>query len=574
MKKRIIAYLAAALMTLACVGCNKAKTPEWTDTVPRPEITAPNVNGSYVTYPEAPENAPADADTNKAPTVKGYASYGEYEINADGEFPVITYDNLNDWDYVYAAVDNYHAEYGNIIITVNSQTAEKITVQAIYYEMYTDNNRAVTVYSGDLGGQTDRRIIARLDKFTKLNGEWQTMGSGNLLENAKIIGFAIFVDSIPVQVVSDRKGSVTIKSFEFVKDDNPGLDMQYIVPSVNFDGSATNEGSGYNLESVKNDSENPELVTGLKVSYDGVKQYSQVYIPIMDKDSVPDYAEFSIKLNTTGVKGYSIGVMFSTGGNNWQNYVSMVTVTNAADGEHEHTVNFDGTSPISMGDWSSVPGEFIKNYGVYQICIWFDSLDGMDNNNSGEAVVSDIVFNRTATDGATIGRAWSTTISSNISYDNIELGGKGTVTYSWYSSWYYLSMPVSGYTPDAPKSKMIVKFTAEEIDRMGIALVASNVKQNNGEAVLCSTWETFGVTESGASGTDSAAYGTTYKVEKDGNDWTITFDFSKAKKQSDGNAFWEATLTALRIYLNDPSGASSGFAGTRTIEFTSIVFED
>ena len=588
MKKRIIACVFAALMAVACVGCNGSKKSSgWSDTVPRPEIPEPDVMGSYVTYPAAPASAPSAPDETKLPSIESYTANreaneeeGGYTVDSvtveETQYPRFSYNGLKDWDYVYAKVDNYRPEYGNIILTVNAPSAEKIAVQAVYYEMYTQSNRAVTVYSGDLGGATDRRLIAKLGDFNRLNSEWQSMGKEYSLQNAAILGFAIFVDSSPAQVASDRIGSLTVKSFKFAKGDDPDLDVQYVVPSVNYDAATSNANSGYTITSVT-DPENADVFTGMEISYDKVGLYSQVYLPILDKESIPDYAEFSIKLETKGVQSYSIGVMYSTGGNAWQPYVQKVNVANTNDGVHEHSVNFDGDSVIATGG-SPVAGEFITDHGVYQICLWIDSLNNehLNKPETAKVTVSDVVFTRTATDSARVGKTWSAqNVPSAKVGDDVDFGGKGSFTYSWYNTWYYLSMPVSGYKVDSPKSKLTVKFTSEdEIDRFGIAIVSANVRQNNGEAVISSTWEKFAPTQNGAAGKDSAAYGTTFTAVKEGNDWTIVFDFSHAKDLENGNPFWKARISSIRIYLNDPTVGATPWEGTKTITFTSIEFAD
>ena len=561
MKKRLIAGLAAVLMATVGIGCSKNKTPEWTDTVPRPEISTPEIIGGYVKYPDAPANAPADADTTRAPAVTGYESHGKYTVEKDGDTFVAEYEDLDDWDYIYASIDNYHGEYSNFKMTLGVSGSERIAIQAIYYEMYSQNRRAVTVYQGDLAAG-ERYVIAQFGKLGQTNDEYQPISE--TLKEAKIIGLAIFIDSNPAQLaVSDRAGKVTFKGVEFLKDGDPELDEKYVVPSANWDG--THADTGYTVEKLADDEEN---ITSAKISYNGIGAYSRVYVPIVDYSS--DYAEFSIKLDTRGVKGYSIGIMFSTEGHdNWQPYVDLVKVTAATDGVHEHTLNFDGTAPVDMGSWLPVGGELVKNYRVYEICIWFDSLDGMDQTNSGTATVSDVKFNRTATEGATVGKAWVSDTPNIVVGDDVDIGGVGTITYTYYpasAGWFKVSMPVSSYEP---KTKLTMKFTTDDpIDYMGIAVIA-----NGQEVTINSGWDKF-ETGTKTDETNSDANGSVRTISKIGNMYTISFDFTNAKKSIvTGLAFWEKNITNMRIFLVDPTSEES-WSGTRTIKFVSIEFGD
>ena len=547
-------------MLFPCVACNK-KT-EWTDTVPRPEISTPEVIGGYVTYPSAPDSAPADADTSKAPSVKSFSSHGKYTLTDDGGVTVAEYEDLSDWDYVYASVDNYHGEYSNFKITLGVSGAERIAVQAVYYEMYSLGRKAVTVFQGDLSSG-ERYVIAEFGKLAQTNDEYQPIS--NTLKEAKIIGFAIFIDSNPAQLaVSDRAGKVTFKAFDFLKDGDPELEEKYVVPSANYDGAASDQ--GYTVDKVTGDDES---VNAINVSYSAPAQYSRVYIPIVDY--TPDYAEFDIKVKTQGVGGYAISVMFSTEGHeDWQPYADpLVRVPNATDGEHEHTLNFDGVSPTSMSTFQPIAGEFIKNYRVYQICIWFDSLDGMTPTGNATATVSDVKFNRTATDGASIGKAWSTDTPNIVIGDDVEVGGIGTITYTYYpasAGWFKLMMPISSYEP---KTKLTVKFVTDDpVDYMGIALMS-----NGQEVTINSGWDKF---EQGTKTDDSGsdANGTVRTITKVGNMYTVSFDFTNAKKSIvTGLAFWEKTVTNMRVFLCDTTSANP-WDGTRTIKFVSIEFGD
>ena len=257
---------------------------------------------------------------------------------------------------------------------------------------------------------------------------------------------------------------------------------------------------------------------------------------------------------------------------NWQPYVELLKVNAAEDGLHTHTVNFDGTNPIDMNNgWNPVPGEYIKNYNVYQIVIWFDSLEQQSGSiYSGDATVEEVSFNRTATEGCTVGKAWSSSTPSITLGDDIIAGGSGTIEYSFYTGWYKLSMPVSSYEP---KAKLTIKFLSEDpVDYFGIVVMSAG-----SEVTILSGWEKLTEFENQVDDSDSSAQGTIVSVSKEeaSGIYTISFDFTNAKKSIvTGKAFWEQSITNIGFYLGDPNSPGEEWSGTRSIKFVSVEFSD
>lgn len=559
-QKRLTALFAALAAAVAFVGCSSGDPASsgWTDTAERPEIQAPEVLGGYIEYPEAPAAKPV-ADTSKKTSAGGYTAYGAYTLEETAEGMQATYAEVGDWDYIYVSVDDYQSKYGNFRIALETKGAERVAVQAVYWEMYENDLRPVTVYVGGLA-DGEQYLVAELGEYSCLDSEYQPV-AGKPLKEATILGFVVLLDSNPAQTAaSDREGTAVFKSFEFLEDGDPALEDKYVVPKVNWSGSAGD--AGYTVEAREDG--------GVRVSYSDIPVYSRVYLPVVNFSA--DYSEFDITLTTTGVGSYSIGVMFSVESHsNWQPYVDILDVTDVSDGTHTHTVNFDGTSPVDITSWQSVAGEYIKNYNVYQICIWFDSLNQQSGTvYAGEATVDDVTFNRTAVEGCTVGKAWSSTTPSITIGDDVINGGSGTITYSYYTGWYKMSMPVSGYEP---KTKLTVRFmSADPVDYFGVVLMAAG-----SEITLYSGWDKLAPVENSVDATATDANGTVTTVVYDETTgiYTMTFDFTNAKKSIvTGLAFWEKTVTAVGFYLGENNTPASEWSGTRSVKFISVAFSD
>ncbi len=552
-------------LALSATACKKEGTDDgkivWTDGIERPEITPPEVLGGYPDYPSAPAAKPT-ADTSVKPSVASYTAHGDYTLTTTEGETTATYTEIGDWDYVYVAVNNYHNGYGNFKMTLDTTGAERIAIQAVYYEMYENQEKAVTVYRGDLV-DGEQYVIAQLGEFKRLDGDYNPITEGSLAD-ATILGFMVFIDSNPAQTaVANKEGSATFKSFEFLTDDDEALKDKYVVPQANWSGAYGD--MGYTVA--------PQA-GAINVSYESIAQWSRVYIPVAKFSQ--DYAEFSITLTTSGVRAYSIGVMFSVETNtNWQDYVELQTETEVTDGEHSHDINFDGTNPIDMANgWNPVAGEYIKNYHVTHIVLWFDSAQDRNpvggtpvtDDFSGSATVSDIVFGRTATEGCTVGKAWSTQTPAIVVGNDVELGGYGTVTYSYYTDWFKLSLPVSSYTA---KPKLTIQLMAETIDYCGIVVMSAG-----NEITLHSSWEKLTAVETATDVSGTAADGTVYSITQEGSVYTLTFDFTNAAKNASNLAFWEQSITNIGFYFCDPNTPAQPWDGTRTIKFLSIAFAD
>lgn len=575
MKRKLLGtILMSSLLVLASCGEAKQSQPQgdstpnqsspqdssysdngfsYIDQIERPDIDTPVVIGGYVSLPEKIDYVQQGGEE---PSIAQYKVGGtKYQLNEEEEHPAFAYQDVDDWSYIYATVQDYDPEYCNFRITLHAQGAEKIAIQAIYEEIYTENCTPVTVYTGDVM-DGDQYILARLGQYKANNSIYEPI-SDKPLKDCKILGFTILVDSNPAQKVTDKDGEVRFDEFVFMKDGDERIKDVHIIPRVNFNNAAGDP--GYNTEKQGDE---------FHIEYDNIPIYSRVYLPI--SSASPDYCEFEITLDTKGVSSYSIGVMYSTEGHSdWDDQASLLTVENVEDGVHTHSVNYESVSPINNQSWEYVAGELIKNHNVYQIVIWLDSMrDPSDTASySGEATVKNVEFIRTATEGCVIGKAWSATTSSITVNDDVIVGGSGSIDYSFFQGWFYLSIPVAGYKPNTHLTMQVMG----DISYFGIELVAG------GNAVtILSGWEKLALRDHETDESESQARGSVINITKDNKGiYTLEWDFTNAHKSDiSGMAFYEDTITAIRFYLGDPNTPAEEWDGTRTIKFVSIAFSE
>lgn len=549
----------ACAMLFACVGCgDKTEEIVYTDREERPTITQPTVS-DFVKYPSMPTSAPVvDSET---PSVSGYEvsenSYTMTETDAGMKF---AYEDLADWSYVYVKIDDYNATLSNIKMVLDVNGAERIAVQAIYYEMAEKDYKPVTVYLGDLS-DGEQFVIFELGQLKALDASYSYVAEESL-KDQQILGFVLFVDTNPKQIApSDYKGEFTVKEVKFLADGDKELADKYVAPSVNSitaDADITVDTSG----------ENPVC------TYEAGKlQYSAIFLNLANYSS--SYTEFVLNLKTTGVKKLAITIQFSGGQADWQTestalYEKEIT----ADGEQTINVDFSDAQPLGM-DWNYVSGFYIKNYKVLAIKIMADS-DQANVDHGGSIEIGNIEFIKTVEDtGVSISKAWSTNSSQDMAIqDGVAVGGYGSVDVSYHTAWWNLVMPVKSYSE--PKTKLVVKVVVPETGwyHLGIAC-----KANGQEVVLRASAGLLDGANTEIPSKEGLAAGVVETVTYDESNrmYTFTFDFTNAQKNSATNkAFYEETISALMFYLNDPVDQGVGsheYEGAKTLTFAGVYFE-
>lgn len=552
--KKLIFTLNILLLFLL-VGCNEDNSG-YKDVIDRPTDIPTLVENNFAVYPEKPSSI-AKVDNTKSPiALDAVASKNSTYNITKGETTLIEYQEIDNWSYVYIPIENYHEEYGNMKITAKGNGAERIAIQALYYEMYDENNPPVAVYLGDIV-DGEQYFIFSFNQFRTINKNYIPNEDSDL-SKMTIIGICLFIDSNPSQMkVSNKSGSLEIISIKFLKNDDEELKDRYVVPSVApdfFD-------SGYG---ITKDPETGYITINREA---GTTYWSKAHLAIQNYSS--DYSAFNLKFNTTGVQNIYIALQFSVEGHNWLDSVDIYRLA-VDDGSHEAFIDFSAAQPIDIDNgYDYAAGYYVKNYRINCIQIYLDTyVQDYVPDFDATCVITELKFERTASEGTTISKGWNAGTPSIQLGDDIIAGGTGTITYQWHSDWYYLTMPVLNYeTAD----KLTIQFEAKNgIDYFGVAVVAGGR-----EVVLRSAWLPLNGSNSEIEDKAGTIEGLIEEVKysKATKIYTITFDFTDLIKLEnyENKSVNELAITALRFYFTDPNGGN--FDGDRVIHFISVQFE-
>lgn len=539
--KKLFATAVAATMLFSFAACGETpkentESTGYKDTIERPEIEMP-VAADQVVYPEKPAEAPVTPSEGTVPSVKNYTASdtdSSYTIaQADGVTSV-SYQGVSDWSYIYASVENYSPQYGNIKITIRNGTpaAERIAVQAVYYEAYDLGYAPVTVYLGEMS-EGEQYVIAELGDSLITDASYQQV-KGESVRDKTVIGFVIFVDSLPSFAPTEASGAFEIVGFEFLRDGDPALDDRYVKPAVDLSAATEENGS----------------------AFFPVSKYSA------------DYTKFTVELSgETGAQA-DIAVRYTLDGRTAVSAPQRVTLNAPT-----QTAEYDfGDLRPTEGD-NDFTTQLIKNGVINDVVV--TSVDA-----DAAVEVENISFVRTATDGAYVADVWSSA-ASDVNVMRAANGGNAKIEYSFYTSWYNFSASVR---KGAGVNK--IRFTIyapDGLDHLGIGITnncpLSSNGQNAGTFILRGasylfngeSTDTIGVngtlnsSEPNLEGlTETIAYDATTKI------YTVTYDFSGIEKIN----FPDYTLTSIIFYLNCPDTDDTlkahTFTGTRSLYFLSI----
>ena len=547
--------LAAVPALLLCFAC----TPHtggpseggYSDTAPRPEIEYPEI-AEQVVYPEKPASAPAAPDESKKPSVTSYTSSrekGGYTVTT-GTTTTVEYADVNDWAYVYAAVENYSPTYGNIKLTIDNKTpaAERIAIQAVYYEAYDLGYTPVTVYLGDLV-EGEQYVIAELGEHT-ITDETYHKVNGQSVKDKTIIGFVIFLDSVPsFPAHDDKEGKLDIVSFEFLKDGDPALEDRYVKPSVSFsEATATN---GVTLDAGET----------LKATVTGA---GSVTIPVAKYTA--DYTKYSVKVSGPQSASVKLSVSYTFGSGDLRSAEETFALES---GDTTHEYDFSVLRPTAGGD--DLTTRFVKDGTVTAIVLSFET--------EGVYEIKEAAFVRTATDGAYVSDAW-TSSASDVSIVRAANGGNAKIEYAYYESWFNFSVPVR--RGDNVKKIVLTVYAPDGLDHLGIGITNTSPNSSAGQsmgtfilrgAASVFDWEksTLVGTIDGAVEPNLSGVTETLAYDKEAKTYTVTFDFSAMQLDSDNKTLSDYTLSSLIFYLNcSDANEAHKFEGKRTLYFLSI----
>lgn len=554
-----IAVLAALVMCLACCSCGGSKGGgKYLDTVERPEIETPEPS-DRVQYPQKPATAPSAPAAGAVPTVSGYApsqAASPYTVTDTDAGKRISYTDVSDWAYVYVSVQDYSAAYGNFKITLNNDPegrgsnaaiAERIAVQAVYYEAYDLGYAPVTVYSGELTAGA-QYVIAEMGETLITDKTYQAV-AGESVRDKTILGFVIFIDSLPLfSPANDAAGTVDIVNFVFLQDGDPALEDRYIKPVAVLEDAAAAEDDE---DSVQCDYADETLT----LSGSGT-----VYVPLTKYSE--DFTIFD--LTATGASGESVrvGVRYTLGDKTETALAAPTPLT----GE-EQTIRFDYTDLRPQTGEDEFDARLIKYGTLTDIVLVLD--------NVSELSVVSVAFTRTAASGAYIADSW-TSNSSSVRILWSYGGGNAGIALEYHIAYNYLSVPIR--KGDGIRGIALTLYAPDGIDHLGLGIVTNSPhcseSQTKGTFILRNAKDVVKGNASTASTTlpkEPYMQGVTETIVYDepSKTYTITYDFSSMTADDNERTFADYTITALLMYMNCTDGVHT-FDGSRALYFMDI----
>lgn len=547
MKGRIKTVILAAICALSFVCCAcKAEFP-YADMVNRPEIPAP-ITLPQAAYPEYPSEKPAAPAAGVVPSVTGYsasAAESPYTLEQTDDGVKITYADVSNYAYVYAPVENYSPEYGNIKITLENSkkpAAERIGVQAIYYEAKDLGYTPVTVFIGELV-EGEQYIVSELAEHCLTDATYNSLNDEKVRDKT-IIGFVIFIDSLPSYAPqADTLGECKIKNFEFLKDDDPKLSDRYVIPEASFD--ATVDGGAT--------AERGEDTLTVTASADG-----KVYLPVSRYSS--DFGKFTLTAKGEGT--VRIGVRYKLDGEKTTRLSQAQSITLASQSK-EFEYDF---SDQFVGGAEDLVTQYVKGGKIDAVYIELPA---------GASVTAErIAFARTVAEGPYVTNVWKGCTGATV--DRSVSGGNAKISVSFYTDW--LSCAVSVQKGSGVKKIVYTVYAPDGLSHIGIGVATTSGLntdgQNTGTYILrgsASLVNGNGSAQSAQLTPENNLAGVTETVSYNSSTKTYTFiyDFTNMVADKDGKTFADYTVNSLLFYFNHPDGADP-FDGVRRLYFKSI----
>lgn len=534
----------------------------YSDTIERPTDIPPLTDLEYAKYPEKPKGMQAGQGSGMPIVGTATTESKGYKITTEEGKTTITFKDIERWDYVFLPISNFNQEYQNIKITATASNVQKLSVVAVYYEMYDAGLPPVSTYVGDVG-ETEQYYIMQLGKTKVLNTSYYPMEDN--LGTKTVFGLCLFIDSNPSQNVVnkdyDLESVFTITNVEFLKDGDPAIKESYVEPSLR----AGYVDPGYTIE---RDNHTKEFT----ITKDGsAKIYENATLDVANYSSA--YSAFDLKFTTQNVNTIVIELQFTGGKETWVPKSEIFRVTNLTDGEHEVSIDFSFIQPQDAVSWDYVAGYYVKNYKVTGLSFFLDTSVASDvKNEEGVCVINELKWQRMADDGTMVTKGWNGGSANVTLGKDLANGGIGTLNYTWFSEWSPVTMPVANYQT---ANKLTIEFQAKDgISFFGVALGCGSFAM--GEAVLTTGWTSIQDKMQTPEEKVGEVEGVVETIEYDSANqiYKITFDFTNAKKLEDheGKSVNELIITSLRFYINDVDSRDV-FEGSREIRFISVVFE-
>ena len=591
-KKKLIIIIALAVVVVAGItlglviglrgGDNSSSNPDssreiiWVDSA-EPDLEAekdPENTSPKVVYPEKPANGPiVDAS---APVSIGNLSVSDecYTLSTDengnNKIAYSSEYNLPAYAYVYIPVENYQSKYAYLKIKANCVGVQKITIVAVYYEQYELNRPGVTVYNNSVL-EGENTILCDLNEAIMLNNAYNVC-IGEKVTQKQIIGFMIFVDSNPKQVVDDFNGEMTFTEVNVVDDSDPDLSLLNSAPFIS-NWTADSSFDPYDSIEIDQTSVSESGSKDAVIDYSFSAAYPFVEAQIHNYKS--EYTTLKMKIKGTNVKNVTIAIKYSlstVSGAPGYNYVSEYGM---AVGSEFESLEFDFASleELSADFMTTVPGSYVKDLKPVALYFYIDTADmgnGAPTGGAGTLYVKDVEFVKVIDDGTPkVTSTWSLTADGSITKSNVEAGGIATIHYTKTQGWNAVTVNVGSYNPEYTVLVVKVKFYGSK--NLGIALgygSSNTVIQNSDGQTMANV--TLAHTQEAGSDDNGDFVFHTFKI-----------DFTNVVTGT-GSALSSESINKIMFYLDSMKevngqyqevGAGGNLASPRTMQFVGISFE-
>jgi hypothetical protein len=395
---------------------------------------------------------------------------------------------------------------------------------------------------------------------------------GEKVTQKQIIGFMIFVDSNPKQVVDDFNGEMTFTEVNVVDDSDPDLSLLNSAPFIS---NWTADSSFDPYDSIEID----QSSVSESGSKDAVIDYSfSAYYPFVEAQIYnykSEYTTLKMKIKGTNVKNVTIAIKYSlstVSGAPGYNYVSEYGM---AVGSEFESLEFDFASleELSADFMTTVPGSYVKDLKPVALYFYIDTADmgtGAPTGGAGTLYVKDVEFVKVIDDGTPkVTSTWSLTADGSITKSNVATGGVATINYTKTQGWNAVTVNVGSYNPEYTVLVVKVKFYGSK--NLGIALgygSSNTVIQNSDGQTMANV--TLDHTQEAGSDDNGDFVFHTFKI-----------DFTNVVTGT-GSALSSESINKIMFYLDSMKevnglyqevGAGGNLASPRTMQFVGISFE-
>ncbi len=351
-------------------------------------------------------------------------------------------------------------------------------------------------------------FVSNLSQFYTLDNNYKE--GEDLLSAQTICRLFVYFDSNPAQHPSDAEGSVKVSGIRFLKEGDPDIAVDNS-PKIS---GVTSSGTGYTLTTPETDSAYEGL---FRAAYTPKTVSADAYVSVGIDRFTGAYGRIRLSYRAENVEKLTItdGRRILKGG-------AEGSVLAALDG---FTPAGEGTLVLDIRGWSALK----------ELRFYLDSKSAGESETAAafEITALELVYTPYVTE------EWDST--SKFHLEDAALGGKVKATYEVDVGYDYVHVPVKNWTPDY--SQMVVKFKTSGTAQGDKGAERYGLSVNSNKVLL------------------EVAYN---KVSD------LPYDETTGEYTMKVNLTGITKLATLNFYFDSIN--IEPFAGTRTVEFTSIEF--